>query len=112
MKEEYLFVYGQFRDAARALLGDVNHCGRATVDGKIYRVNEFYPGFIPGNTGKVVGDVYLVELPLFEKLDEFEGDEYDRVKVRISTDIESWIYKYKHDVSGFAEIKGGDWMLR
>ena len=81
------------------------------VTGKLYKVNEFYPGWVPGD-GKVWGDVYLIDPNLFPKLDEFEGDEYIRVKVRTSTDIECWIYQYKYDVSGFKEIIGGDWMLR
>lgn len=108
---EYIFVYGQFRDSAKFLLGTTTHCGKASISGKLYKVNEFYPGWIPGD-GKVWGDVYLIDPNLFPKLDEFEGDEYIRVKVRTSTDIECWIYQYKYDVSGFKEIIGGDWMLR
>lgn len=111
MKEEYLFVYGQFRDSAKILLGHVTQCGKSTINGRIYRVNEFYPGFVPGN-GKVIGDVYLIDSSLFDKLDEFEGDEYIRTKVRTSSDLECWVYQYKHDISTFNEIKGGDWMLR
>ena len=45
-------------------------------------------------------------------MDEYEGDEYFRTKVRSSTDIECWVYQYKYDVTKFEEIKGGDWMLR
>ena len=108
---EYLFVYGQFRDTARKLLQDPIYCGKATIEGKIYKVNEFYPGFIDGK-GKVVGDVYLIDPVLFPELDDFEGDEYIRTKVHTSTDIECWVYKYIHDVKGFKEIKGGDWWLR
>lgn len=108
---EYLFVYGLFRDSAKNLLGQVTNCGKANIEGKLYKVNEFYPGYVPGK-GKVWGDVYLVDPNLFDKLDEFEGDEYFRTKVRTSTDIECWVYQYKYDVSKFKEIKGGDWMLR
>lgn len=108
---EYLFVYGQFRDTARKLLQDPVFCGKATINGKIYKVNEFYPGFVDGK-GKILGDVYLIDPVLFPELDEFEGDEYVRTKVKTSTDIECWVYKYIHDVKGFEEIKGGDWWLR
>jgi len=45
-------------------------------------------------------------------LDEFEGDEYIRTKVRTESDLECWIYEYIHDVSDFKQIKFGDWMLR
>jgi len=110
-EKEYLFVYGVFRDYGRAYLGDATFCGKATVQGKIYKVNEFYPGFIPGD-GEVIGSVYLIDPSIFEKLDEFEGEEFLRTKIKTSTDILCWIYQFKDDVSKFKEIKGGDWMLR
>ncbi len=109
--KEYLFVYGLFRDSARKLLGPITHCGKATINGDMYKVNEFYPGYVTGK-GKVVGDVYLVDSSVFEALDEFEGDEYIRTKTRTSTDVECWVYQYKYDVSKFKQIKCGDWMLR
>ena len=108
---EYLFVYGLFRDSARNLLGQFTHCGKAFVKGKLFKVNEFYPGFTPGD-GKVWGDVYLINPDVFKQLDEFEGHEYIRIKAKTSTDIECWIYQYKYDTTQFKEIKTGDWMLR
>jgi gamma-glutamylcyclotransferase (GGCT)/AIG2-like uncharacterized protein YtfP len=108
---EYIFVYGMFRDSARDLLGKTTFCGKSTIKGKLYRVDNFYPGFVSGE-GKVVGDVYLIDPVVFDKLDEFEGDEYIRKKVRTSSDLDCWVYEYKHDVSNFKEIKSGDWMLR
>lgn len=108
---EYLFVYGVFRDSGKGLLENATFFGKATIDGKIYRVNSFYPGFVRGK-GKVIGDVYLIDESIFPELDEFEGDEYNRTKIRTSSDIECWIYEYKYDISKFKEISGGDWMLR
>lgn len=109
--EEYIFVYGVFRDSGKGLLENYRFCGKATINGNIYRVNDFYPGFVRGD-GKVIGDVYLIDPTIFPQLDEFEGDEYVRNKIRTSTDIECWIYEYKHDISKFRKIEGGDWMLR
>jgi hypothetical protein len=43
-------------------------------------------------------------------MDEYEGDEYLRTKVRTSTDIECWVYQDEVLIKG--EIKVGDWMLR
>jgi gamma-glutamylcyclotransferase (GGCT)/AIG2-like uncharacterized protein YtfP len=108
---EYLFVYGVFRDSARTLLGETKFCGKGTIDGRLFKVNEFYPGYVKGD-GKIVGDVYLVDPIIFDKLDEFEGDEYIRTKARTSTDVECWVYEYKYDTKGIKEIKSGDWMLR
>jgi len=108
---EHLFVYGVFRDSARGLLEGAKFCGKTTIEGKIFKVNEFYPGYVRGE-GKVIGDVYLIDPEIFPQLDEFEGDEYIRTKVRTESDLECWIYEYIHDVSDFKQIKFGDWMLR
>lgn len=110
--KEYLFVYGIFRDYGRTLLGDYIHCGKASVCGKIYKVNEFYPGFVDSIKGSVIGDVYLVDPEVFMELDEFEGSEYQRTKIKTSTDLECWIYRYINDISPFKEIDSGDWILR
>lgn len=109
---EYLFTYGLFRDAGKVVLGlDAVKCGKAYVKGKMYKVNEFYPGYVPGD-GKVWGDVYLFNQDNLPKMDEYEGDEYIRTKIKTSTDIECWIYQWRFDVTGLEEIKCGDWYLR
>jgi gamma-glutamylcyclotransferase (GGCT)/AIG2-like uncharacterized protein YtfP len=108
---EYLFVYGVFRDSARTLLGETTFCGKSTIKGKLFKVNEFYPGYVKGK-GKVIGDVYLIDPIIFDKLDEFEGDEYIRTKTKTSTDIECWVYEYKYDTKEIKEVRSGDWMLR
>lgn len=110
--KEYIFVYGLFRDSGKILLKDATFCGKTNVVGKIYHVNEFYPGFIRGGRKKVIGDVYLIDPSILHSLDTYEGHEYTRTKIRTDTDIECWIYEYKYDVSKFKEIPGGDWMLR
>lgn len=112
MKRDYIFVYGLFRDQAKNLLGVIEHLGKATVDGKIYKVNEFYPGFIRGKEGKVYGDVYIFNRENLPQLDEYEGDEYDRKRIMTSLGIECWIYEYKYDVSNTPNIISGDWYLR
>ena len=112
MGKGYIFVYGLFRDQAKNLLGEVKFLGKSTVSGKIYKVNEFYPGFIRGKSGDVYGDVYEFNEVNLPELDEYEGDEYNRNKITTSSGYECWIYEYKHDISGFELIKAGDWMLR
>ena len=112
-KLEYVFVYGVFRDAYQNLLGDVIYCGNGFVFGKIYKVNEFYPGFKRMDCeNKVHGDIYLVDSKMFPSLDEFEGHEYERKKIWTSIGEECWIYEYKYDISNFREITAGDWILR
>lgn len=109
--KDYLFVYGLFRDSGKLLLKDATYCGRSFIKGKLYKVNEFYPGYVKSD-GKVWGDIYLIDVETWPQLDEYEGDEYIREKVMTSSDIECWVYRYRHDVGNFEEIKGGDWMLR
>lgn len=108
----YLFVYGLFRDSAKPLLGEYFSCGKASIDGEIYKVNEFYPGLKKSKKSIVWGEVILIDDSVIPKLDEFEGDEFERQLVKTSTDLTCWVYIYKGDCSGFKKIKAGDWMLR
>jgi gamma-glutamylcyclotransferase (GGCT)/AIG2-like uncharacterized protein YtfP len=45
-------------------------------------------------------------------MDEYEGDEYKRVKIVTSSDIECFVYEYCYDTSNCVEITSGDWYLR
>lgn len=112
MEKDYIFVYGLFRDQAKSLLGDATYCGRTSISGKLFKVNEFYPGFTKSSSGKVWGDVYLFDTSLLNDMDEYEGDEYNRVRVLTDSDINCWVYEYKHSTNDFIEIKSGDWYLR
>lgn len=111
-KKDYIFVYGLFRDQSKPMLGDAIHCGKASITGKLFKVNEFYPGYQSDTSGKVWGDVYLFDVSLLKQMDEYEGDEYKRVRVITSSDVECWVYEYKYDTSNFIQIKSGDWHLR
>jgi len=113
MDLEYIFIYGIFRDASHNILDEAILCDRAFVFGRIYRVNEFYPGYVRVDcNNRVHGEVYLVDPSVFPALDEFEGDEYTRKKIWTSIGEECWIYEYKYPVDNFKEIIGGDWLLR
>jgi len=109
---DYLFVYGLFRDQGNNLLGeDSILCGRASIKGILYKVDSFYPGYVDGN-GLVWGDVYLINKDVFPALDEYEGEEYEKVEVKTSSDLCCTVYKYKLPVDKFEVIGSGDWMLR
>lgn len=112
MEKDYIFVYGLFRDQAKKLLGDnAKLVSRDSINGKIWKVNEFYPGFIRGE-GKVWGDVFQIDQSVLPDLDEYEGDEYNRIRITTESGIYCWVYEYKHDTSEFIEIRSGDWYLR
>lgn len=110
-KKSNIFVYGLFRDQAKGLLGEVKFIGKDSIKGKMYRVNEFYPGFKEGD-GLVYGDVYSFDEDNLPVLDLYEGDEYVREKIVTSLGRTCWVYKFKYNVDDKLIIKGGDWMLR
>ena len=109
--KDYIFVYGLFRDQSKKMLGETIWCGKASIDGKLYKVDEFYPGYVPGE-GKVWGDVLIFDTKLFPQMDEYEGSEYKRVRVKTSSDIECWVYQYIDDITNCPQITSGDWYLR
>lgn len=108
---EHVFIYGLFRDQARTLLGDFKSLGRDFVKGKIWKVNEFYPGFKEGD-GKVWGELIEVDSSVIPDLDQYEGHEYERTRIKTNSGVECWIFRYKYDISEFNEVKSGDWYLR
>lgn len=110
--KEYIFVYGMFRDAARPMLGEIISCGRTSVKGTLYKINDFYPGFVLDGDKDIFGEVFLIDPSVFERLDEFEGHEYERRKIMTKNDLECWIYIYTSSLENCKEIKTGDWLLR
>ncbi len=76
--------------------------GKATVRGSIYHVAH-YPGFKEEPDGVVQGELYRGTS--FESLDEYEGDEYERVMIG-----EWWIYRYKGEVTEERRIVSGDFL--
>lgn len=114
MKQQYLFAYGMFRESARNIIGDFVNCGIANIQGKLYKVNQFYPGYKYSNdtNDKIWGNVFLINEDKLKELDDFEGPEYTRKKIIASNDIECWVYEYNQDVNENTLIKTGDWLIR
>ena len=83
---EKIFIYGLFRDQAKDLLKDFKSLGIHSVKGKLYKVNEFYPGFVKGEA-KIFGELVEVDNSVIPILDEYEGHEYNRIKIRTLTDV-------------------------
>lgn len=122
-----LFVYGTLRPGhdgamARWLAAHAAHLGAATARGRIYRIAD-YPGFVPGKAGWVRGDLFaLADAPAaFAILDEHEEcsdrfpqpHEYRRVRLMVTGvagPVDAWTYVYARDVTGLAQIAGGDFL--
>lgn len=125
--EPLLFVYGTLRprcDGPMAvwLKGVACHVGEAVASGALYRVEE-YPGFVPGKTGRVIGDLFAMPDPAatLAALDTYEectGDfpephEYRRVRLtvgRAQEAVEAWTYVYARDVARLPRIDSGDFL--
>lgn len=108
----HIFVYGLFRCSAKPLLGNMVFVARDTVTGHLYRVNDHYPGFVPGADGLVWGDVCVVDESVLPALDEFEGPEFRRRRIVTSLGHECWVYEFIDEVGDARRIRGGDWILR
>lgn len=113
MPGEVIFVYGTLRsefsgEYALLLRANAEFLGKATVRGSIYRVAH-YPGFREEPAGVVHGEIYrLRDAAILARLDEYEGDEFERV--RIGDIGEWWIYRYKGDVREERRIESGDFL--
>lgn len=122
-----LFVYGTLRPgfdgSMAAWLSSVAvHRGPATAPGALYRV-DYYPAFVPGDQGWVVGDLILLPdaaalLPLIDAHEECTADfppphEYRRERLIVDTatgSVEAWTYVYARPVAGLERIASGDFL--
>ena len=122
---EYLFVYGSLRRGyahpmSKWLAQHSEKLGEALVRGRLYLVS-WYPGLVPGEEGKVKGDLFLLADGFdFSVLDAYEdctgavSDEYCRHQINVALptgeEVLAWTYVYQLEPSGLKEIVGGDFL--
>ncbi len=112
MSPNLLFVYGTLRSEfdnryARLLRKQATLVGRATVAGSIYRVSH-YPGYRTEPAGEVQGELYeLQDAATLETLDDYEGSEFERVKIEVNG-AAAWIYRFKEEPAPGSRIESGD----
>lgn len=68
---------------------------------------------MPGQSGKVLGELYLVSNvdSVFVELDKFEGPTYRRARVEVTTGfeiVEAWAYESEAPKSSAELVEGGD----
>jgi gamma-glutamylcyclotransferase (GGCT)/AIG2-like uncharacterized protein YtfP len=110
-----LFVYGTLVPGGR-WWDEVERFVRAHrpahVPGRLYDTGRGYPAatFAAGG-GPVVGVVLVLGDPdaALAHLDEFEGEEYERVTVRTSAGDEVLTYAWRAPLAGLALVPGADW---
>ena len=116
-----LFVYGSLRSEcdnpyARLLRETAESLGRATVRGSIFRIGE-YPGYRTEPDGVVHGELWLPDsVATLAAMDEYEGPEYSRVVVSLSSSeslhSSAWIYLYTGSVRVDRRIPSGDFLAQ
>ena len=117
-KTELIFVYGSLKRGYRneALLYEAKSLGKVKTLKKyplIINKNEFYPYLIneEGKGYEVIGELYRIREDELIKLDQFEGNEFKRKKVKVQKKalrkkdnnnieiIEVNVYYYNKDIN-------------
>jgi len=111
-----VFVYGTLREGSsnHFRLGEAPFVKSAWILGRLYRI-DWYPGMVLDEEGVPVrGEIYEIERELLRELDIFEGNEYERLKVRVHVqgggDLKVWLYEYCGEVESYLELLPADWV--
>jgi gamma-glutamylcyclotransferase (GGCT)/AIG2-like uncharacterized protein YtfP len=110
-----LFVYGTLVPGGR-WWDEVERFVRAhrpaQVAGRLYDTGRGYPAATFATGGAPVDGVVLTlgepDVALAH-LDEFEGDEYERVTVRTTAGDDVLTYAWRAPLDGFVVVSGGNW---
>jgi gamma-glutamylcyclotransferase (GGCT)/AIG2-like uncharacterized protein YtfP len=108
-----LFVYGTLAPGEVSwsrLEPRVSEARPATAAGRLYDTGRGYPGAVFGSgAGVVHGWICEIDDGALGSLDEFEGDEYERVAVRCDDGTEALAYHWIAPLDGCAPIESGNW---
>ncbi|GAA5483497.1 gamma-glutamylcyclotransferase family protein [Haloferula sargassicola] len=122
---DVVWVYGTLRRGASNghRMEGAEYLGPAAVHGRLFLIDTFrdfaYPALIPdADAGLVVGDAFSVPPQILAGLDDFEGEEYDRVKLSLIDPTtgkehslpQAWAYVWNRPVEDRQIIAGGDWI--
>ena len=112
-----LFVYGTLLrgQPAWTLIQDkIRSYQSATVVGRLFSIEDQYPGFVRQGTDLVCGAlIELIDDNLFAVLDRYEGPEYRRIIVEVILPNEmtdAWTYELVADPRPTTRIPGGNWV--
>ncbi|HVZ12454.1 MAG TPA: gamma-glutamylcyclotransferase family protein [Patescibacteria group bacterium] len=96
--EELIFVYGTLRDP-KIQMDIIGRLIEGTPDtllgyekSTIKLRNIVYPILVPGNNGVIEGEILKVSQEELNKIDEYETDAYRRVKVKLKSGTDAWVY--------------------
>lgn len=111
-----IFVYGTLRRGGsnHLRMAGMDLISSATVHGMLYRV-DWYPALVLNPDAPAVrGEIYQINDTPLSALDEYEGDQYQRV-VTTATDAqgqehEVWIWEWIDPIEALQPIPSGDWL--
>lgn len=120
---DYIFVYGTLlkhfnAGVMRSVQEHLHFEENGSVKGQLYDLGQ-YPGLVEvaDATPTVIGEVYRVNnlQEVFTVLDEYEGEEYDRIKKTVKLqngkEIACWVYIFVQDIHpSYVKIINGDYL--
>ena len=121
MDKTYLFAYGTLRQAfgwqaVKHVTGDMKFAGQGTIEGHLYDLGP-YPAAVEGEgQNRITGDLYEVGRvgKVFAALDDYEGEEYRREKVKVKMDNGelrlAFVYWYTGETNGALLIEENDYL--
>ena len=116
-RQEFVFVYGTLRQGGSNAwrMEGAAFLTSALALGHLYRV-DWYPGAIFDETAahSIVGEIYHLTPEHLQALDQFEGEEYERIKILVTTDTDQrsvWAWEYQHPTESLTKIPNGDWLI-
>ena len=98
MKEQ-LFVYGSLRDPAiqQKIIGRTVEGRRDILEGyttsTVQLYGTVYPILVPDYDGSIEGFILFLTKEEVEKIDAYETDAYERVKVTLKSGEIAWVYR-------------------
>jgi len=111
-------VYGTLKQnqSNHWLLADQERCGEFQCDLITLYDLGLFPAAKLSNSDGVRVEVYEVDDETFARLDKLEGFNsespesglYNRIQIQTPFG-QAWLYIYNHDVSGYPEIRSGEW---
>lgn len=115
-QETRVFVYGTLRSGGSNAwrMEGATFIATATTRGHLFRV-DWYPGAIFDETAAstILGELYSIPPKPLQQLDAFEGQEYERIKIMVTTSsqqpYEAWAWQYLPPTEHLSKIPSGDW---
>jgi gamma-glutamylcyclotransferase (GGCT)/AIG2-like uncharacterized protein YtfP len=97
--DELLFVYGSLRDQ-QVQLDIIGRLVQGTPDAILgYNTATItiedcvYPILVPAPDGMVEGEILRVSKDELDKIDVYESEDYQRVKVKLRSGTVAWVYR-------------------